>query len=540
MLLGVFVHLQHSSGDAGAAASAPYLTVFLLDGVAESVFAAEMEAGRLPEIAGLAARGAFIEHGISSFPSMTAYGFHPFLTGQDAARSGVLGLRWFDRGRDRGNLRSYVGSTQGLVNDDLLPRPLTIYERVEGQHTFSVNTYANRGVRSSRRLGWSFSTAKFRDVPGPAHLLAGLPLVGAALAPDWERAEARTVQAAIEDLVLWPKVQWITLSSPDGYAHVNGVDARYAALLRNADRLIGVYRRASERLGQEPERVYAVVSDHGVADARANLDLRAVLRERCGLKVVRDRALRFRLSEPLSDYDGADGVLAINGDMMNYVYLRDPGAAQGQEWRGALGEAQLAHYGSRGVDLFAGLLAEPGVELVIARGDAPGRTVVRGAAGRGVVTAEAGLLSYSAEGADPLAYAARGLADGVARSPAQWLEATHGADFPDALHRVAALMANVDAGDLVVTSAPGYDLGADYEPIVDNYRGGHGGLRADQLRVPFVLSGKGVAAGVRLPAARAEDVGVTLLALLGLRPEAEADGVLLAPVLDPATAVQAR
>jgi arylsulfatase A-like enzyme len=532
--------VQRSASDAGAAASAPYLTVFMIDGLSESVFAAEMQAGRLPEIAALAAGGAFVDHGISAFPSMTAYGFHPFLTGQDAARSGVLGLRWFDRSRDRGNLRSYVGSTQGLVNADRLLHPLSVYERVEGQHTFSVNTYANRGVRRSRRLGWSFSVAKFREASGPARLLAGVPLVGGALAPDWERAETRAMQTAIDDLDLWPKVQWITLSSPDGYAHVYGVDARYAALLRHADGLIGLYRRASQRLGQEPHRIYAVVSDHGVADARANLDLRAVLRRCCGLNVVRDSALRFRLSEPLSMYDGADGVLAINGDMMNYVYLRNASAPAGEEWRHPLGEAQLARYGARGADVIAGLLAEPGVELVVVRGDAPGRLVVRSTAGRGVIAAEAGGLAYRAEGEDPLGYAALGLADGVARTAAEWLEATHGAAFPDAPHRLSAVMANRDAGDLVVTSAPGYDLGADYEPVVDNYRGGHGGLRADQLRVPFVLSGRGVARGVRVPAARAEDVGATLLSLLDLPPEREADGVVLRPVLDPATAIQAR
>jgi arylsulfatase A-like enzyme len=512
----------------------------MIDGLSESVFADEVRAGRLPNIAALAAGGALVENGISSFPSMTSYGFHPFLTGQDAARSGVLGLRWFDRARDRGNLRSYVGSTGEVVNGDLRPRPLSIYERVAGQHTYCVNTFAHRGVRRADRGGWSFAMAKFRDVRGPARLLAGLPLVGDALAPDWERAEARAMAGAIDDLALWPKVQWITFSSPDGHVHVHGVDARYAALLRHVDALIGRYRAASRRLGQEGQRVYAVVSDHGVADARANLDLRAVLRERCGLNVVRDSVLRFRLAEPLASYDGADGVLAINGDMLNYVYLRNPSAPPGEEWRQPLAEAQLARYGARSADVVAGLLAEPGVELVIVRGDVPGETVVRAAGGRGIVSAVPGGLAYRAEGVDPLGYTALGLADGQPRTPAGWLNATYAATFPDAPHRLSVLMANRDAGDLVVTSSPGYDLGAGYEAVVGDYRGGHGGLRADQLRVPFVLSGRGVARGVRVRAARAEDVGATLLSLLALPLEAAADGEVLRPVLDPASAIQAR
>ena len=86
MVLGLVAYAYRSARNVGAVASAPYLTVFMVDGLSESVFAAELEAGRLPNIAALAARGARVEHGISSFPSMTSYGFHPFLTGQDAAR----------------------------------------------------------------------------------------------------------------------------------------------------------------------------------------------------------------------------------------------------------------------------------------------------------------------------------------------------------------------------------------------------------------------------------------------------------------------
>jgi hypothetical protein len=261
-----------------------------------------------------------------------------------------------------------------------------------------------------------------------------------------------------------------------------------------------------------------------------------VLRQRCGLNVVRDSALRFRLSEPLSDYDGADGLLAINGDMMNYVYLRDASARPGEEWRRPQVEDRLSRYGARGVDVIAGLLAEPGVELVIVRGDAPGRTVVRSAAGRGVITAEAGLLSYRAEGDDPLAYAGLGLADGVARSPRQWLEATHGAAFPDAPHRLSAVMANVTP--VIWWSRPrglrpGRRLRAGGRQLPRRARR----LRADQLRVPRAeRKGGPVACAAR----GARRTGATLLTLLGLRPEDEADGVLMRPALDPSTLVQAR
>jgi hypothetical protein len=172
--------------------------------------------------------------------------------------------------------------------------------------------------------------------------------------------------------------------------------------------------------------------------------------------------------------------------------------------------------------------------MVALRGDQPGAVIVQGAAGIGIARREGALLSYRIdedEGGDPLGYDALGLADGVPRTETAWLQATHASRYPDAVYRLTALMANPDAGDLVVLSAPGYDLGADYELLVSNYRGGHGGLRADQLRVPYILAGPGVAAGARIATARAEDVGATLLALLGLPAEAAADGRLLRAAL---------
>ncbi|HET8648192.1 MAG TPA: alkaline phosphatase family protein, partial [Vicinamibacteria bacterium] len=351
-------------------------------------------------------------------------GFHPFLTGQDAARSGVLGLRWFDRSRARGNLRSYVGFTQDLINSDRGPRPLTLYERVGSQHTSSVNTYANRGVRLDVRVGWSFAMAKYRDVWGPARALGGIPALGRVLVPDWERAERKAVQAAIDDLQRRPKVQWITISSLDGHQHVHGTDARYTALLRSADAEIGRYRVASRRLGTEAQRIYAVLSDHGVEDARVNLDLRDVLASCCGLRAVRDQATRFRTSSldvPLSDYAEADAVVVVNGNMLNYVYLRDRAAPEGGPWRQPLARAALSAYGPRRMDVVAGLLRAPGVELVIVRGAAPGQVEVYGAGGRGRAALQPGGIAYGHEGHDPLGYDALGLADGRPRTPARWL-----------------------------------------------------------------------------------------------------------------------
>ena len=61
--------------------------------------------------------------------------------------------------------------------------------------------------------------------------------------------------------------------------------------------------------------------------------------------------------------------------------------------------------------------------------------------------------------------------------------------------------------------------------FVGNYHGGHGGLRAGQMLVPYVVAGPGIPRG-RLATGAAEDVGATLLRALGI----ETDDVLGRPL----------
>ena len=60
------------------------MTVFLIDGLRQEVFAEELAAGRLPNLEQAIASGGFVENGITAFPSMTGYAYYPFVTGHDA------------------------------------------------------------------------------------------------------------------------------------------------------------------------------------------------------------------------------------------------------------------------------------------------------------------------------------------------------------------------------------------------------------------------------------------------------------------------
>lgn len=96
-------------------------------------------------------------------------------------------------------------------------------------------------------------------------------------------------------------------------------------------------------------------------------------------------------------------------------------------------------------------------------------------------------------GVDPLGY--NRTYNGAIFSPDDWLLVTHETSYPYAPVRVWKLLYTKTArylslpkyfdsqsvGDLVVTAKPGYDLAKEYEIMVGNYKGGHGGLTKDQV-----------------------------------------------------------
>ena len=103
----------------------PYLTIFLIDGLTQDAFLEARKAGSVPEFEKLIREGTLIENGIAAFPSMTGYGYYPFITGRDATTSHVLGLRWLHRHAPTGPIRNYVGRTNVQMNPDFVTQPAT-------------------------------------------------------------------------------------------------------------------------------------------------------------------------------------------------------------------------------------------------------------------------------------------------------------------------------------------------------------------------------------------------------------------------------
>jgi len=151
-----------------------YLTIFLIDGLAQDVFTRELGEGKLPNIGAAIDGGAYVERGITSFPSVSGYAYYPFLTGMSSPASGVFGLRWFDRSLTEGNFRNYVGRTNHHMDADLSPGVETLFEGVRGDRTSTFNSIVKRGATRSTTLGLDFLLSKYRSESTPVQLLNGV------------------------------------------------------------------------------------------------------------------------------------------------------------------------------------------------------------------------------------------------------------------------------------------------------------------------------------------------------------------------------
>jgi len=492
------------------------VTIILIDGLSQTKFQSAIANNQLPNMKALIDNGTYVKNGIGSFPSMTGYAFYPFITGVDAPKSGILGLRWFDRSLDVGNLRNYVGRTNVYMNQDITDTIKNIFELSGDMYTASINSFMNKGVDDGRITGWTHTTAKFegKSIFGP---MRAIPLVGEELAKNHFQHETEVMRMAKDQLLKNPKVQWIALPSPDASHHVFGMTDTYLELLKHIDSLIGDFRNTIDSLGQKETRMIAIVTDHGVSDVNKNLDIVHLAKEKMDLDLIRGNAVNYRsmhLSTPLSDFVEKDGYWVINGNLSSFLYLRSPTKSGPESWRKNLNYQELIQYkkGDKVIDIPKSFAELEGIQLVIYKKDDQ-NIIVQNSDGYAVITKTDDKYQYHKATGDPLEYESLDLID-TFLTKENWIDQTIGSKYPDAIYRLYSLMEAPNIGDLVITSEEGYDLAKNYEVIVNNYKGGHGGLRGDQLRVPYILHTKKTS-GKTIDYARSEDVGKMIIDWLG-------------------------
>ena len=487
------------------------VTYFMVDGLSNDRFSKLLAEEKLPNIKSMVDHGLYVKQGIVSFPSMTGYGFYPFLTGVDASESEILGLRWLDRDQKGAHFRNYVGRTNIHMNQDIRDDVKLIFEYFgEEDKTISINTYCNRGVTENVNTGFSHVTSKY-DTDQAFGRLEDFPIIGRRLFKDIHEFERNVQDIALEQLNEDPKVHWITLASPDARNHVHGTDEIYDQLIIDIDKIIGRYISKSKVLGQN--RLFAFISDHGVRDVKYNLRPEKSLEERTGVKLHRGAAANMfslSLAERDETYIGYDGKYVVNGNLSAFIYLRS-----NNEWLPRLYESDLRSY--KGKDIIKTLIDLEGIGMILYRGDGNSYKV-ESKLGTGEIFTRGELISYKTVDEDPLDYAfdmEQQLSFDKFQHMDLVLEMSANTEYPGALERIINILDKENSPDLVLLSSKDYDLAEDYEPFVKNYKGGHGGIHKDCLSVPFILYGQDMKTS-QVSIMRSEDFGKMIFRYLDI------------------------
>lgn len=453
------------------------LVLVVVDSLRADMLLKTVRAGEAPTFRKLIDRGELVADCVSSFPSVTPVCTAEITTGERPDRHLIAGMNWYHRAEQRyveygssfeatrafGLFRSLYDTVYNLNMGHLNFETPTLFERLAdaGLRTACTPFLIYRG-RTRHEVGLEgllkafASAARFHHaVWGPEELFYGELYSSRKVdcRPTLARPATRDAYSACvaRDLVEHDLYDFLLFSLPDNdyYSHRDGPEGMRAAIALADDamaELVGAHGGTDRFLA---DNGVIVVADHAQSFVERPLDLQAVLGE------------RWRVLRPNAELDGEDQLAVGPSGRGAGIWLLP---ADGVE-RARLG-AEVSGYlehDVEGVDLLAWVTPEGDergrwaavsgsrIELRFRPGD-----VVHDRRGRG----------WELDG-DPAALSAR-VDDGTLISD----------EYPDALARLWAALANPNAADILVSLAAGWECvdwgGADHLP-----GGSHGSLLAE-------------------------------------------------------------
>ena len=414
-----------------------------------------LEQGRLPALGLLHEAGTYVQ-GTTTFPSVTPVCLTSIATGAHPDTHGIPHLVWFHRDEQRiveygssfaavraaGTRRSLRDSIFGLTHEHLAPDALTVFEALEdeGFDCGAINFTCYRGrTRHALKLPVPSGRSRWYEAAwGPRRFFffnlyesdaTGAPLAIRSRPEGSIDAYAATIGRW---LVTRDGFDFLVFYLPDyDYAsHIVGPDAALAALER-ADASIGELMAAAGGPEEFLDR-YAIVvcSDHG----QTAVDRVARLTDSFG-------DLRFYTGRRGSELTHAEVVVTAS-NRSGMVY-----SLEGREPR------ELAERldGAEGVDL--ALFLEDG---------------------KAVARREGAELWFAPDGEGWWASGDRSLLGGK--------------DYPNGFERVWSALGCRNAGELIVSAAPGWE----FEDLGRRHHAGggsHGSLLAGDSTVPIIAAG---------------------------------------------------
>jgi predicted AlkP superfamily pyrophosphatase or phosphodiesterase len=445
--------------------------LIVIDGLTPSMFERAV-AGGSPALAALAEAGRYGK-AFSTFPSLTPVCLSSIATGAHPDVHEIPHLVWYHRGERRlveygssfgairaaGTRRSILDTIFNMNAEHLGERAVTVYEALEdeGYTTAAVNMTCYRGRVRHRPLVPGLGRVAFGPKRFFYYSLFESDRTGAPIAVR-NRAES-SVDAYAAAVGRWLVTRngfdFLVYYLPDYdfASHAAGPDAADAALARSDDAIGALFAAAGG--GDEFLERYDVLllADHGQTRVE-----RAVR--------LQDAFAEYRLFNRRSA--GAELVVTASNRAGMVYMLRD-------------GEANLRELASRldDGDIAESVLFREGDDVVLRRE----REELRFAPGQG---------GWTTSGDEALV-----------------------ADYPDAYARGWAAMQNPNAGELIVSAAPGVEF-ADLGGRHHAGGGSHGSLAAGDSVVPVL------AVGLEAEIASIVDVAPAVLAHFGVEAPAYA------------------
>lgn len=458
--------------------------MILADGARPDVFEALLRAGELPHIARYIVEPGCYRQGVTSFPSTTGPAYMPFLTGCLPGTCNVPGIRWMDKAQYRSGglrgLRSYCSLSSYKINADITPTVQTVFDLLP--RSYNIFSAVHRGIHWRHNLTriirlWYWYYAHLTD--------------RWAFIDDVAREKLTRVMA--EDF----QFCFAVMIGIDEYSHLDDplgatARARYHAL----DNAVGAAAQRLQRNGRLEETLWWIVSDHGLSATTQHFCVNTFLAQHA------ERPLYF----PSVQRRGCTVANMMSGNSMTHLYFRHRDG-----WAAPVDYEYLQE--TTGA-MFADLLEEPAVDLVIARAH-DGRVVVRRRTEEARLTERGEHIHYQALRGDPLRV---GAPDVLLRRE-ECLQQLADSRYPDGPYQVSHLFKSARTGDVLVTARPGYDLRLGHEE--PEHRGSHGSLHRDHMRVPVLCSHP-----LQDTPLRTVDVFPTMLHLLGRSVPPGIDGVV--------------
>ncbi|MBI2192562.1 MAG: alkaline phosphatase family protein [Planctomycetes bacterium] len=498
-----------------------YVLLIVLDGVPRDFFNRLLDEGRLPQCqAHLVERGCRVRHGLSVFPTVTFPAQTGAVTGLFPGHSSIPGLKWMER--DRQKIRHYLVADFWRFEDDLLlyspqlmdfgrlmRRPETIFSRLRGSPTASVQQIVGREAATAKFFPFEF----------------GLTKLGGHMPHDTDEAITSYLCTAYADRARQPRFTFCCYPDFDCQVHLSGLDSKEASrTLEEFDGQLGAIVEAMKRGGIYDRSYILLASDHGNTPVGVNKVVHFVhALESFGLKP------KHRTERDFNSF------VAWNALNSVALYIADP--ERGWSVRPSYDTLRAfpLRKGGRRDDLLQFLVTRPGTDVLLVQ-DGPGRVRVVQAESELLITRRIFLgeayyaLQVTRGDRDPWGYLehpdlARMVRSGEFFSSGEWLLPSLETRYPDAVVQSVQIFDNFRTGDVQVSLQPGWKV----KP--SRYVATHGSMMASDMNVPLFISGPDIRQS-EIACARLTDIYPTLLRIFGLEvPFGSMDGRPLDEIL---------